>query len=406
MAPIMSPYEAFREELRDALNHLHDPDYHASPALAEAILGDRAVSVSSVQYAIIQAIQHLSPPPDTPESAPLQRSYDLLVHRFLERLTQEETAEQLHTTVRNIRREQRVATHMLARFLWEHRGHSAMGPADETPTPDRTPEPDASPSRQWRSQARRELAALRQSNPSVVADVGSVVRRAVDLERALAESYGVTLTVGQIADDITAAVHPTALRQVLIMAIGQLSRSSRPCEIHLDAWEETGTAAVQLRGITCASSPADAQVTAEMLELLGGSLTITVEDSSVNVVLRVPAVGKINVVVVDDNQDFVHFCRRCVRGTRFRILQPKDWTSAAIQEAAPDVILLDIMLSDVDGWELLQALQREPSTALIPVVVCSIVREEALAAAMGAIEYLPKPIQHQDLLATLERVTG
>ena len=130
------------------------------------------------------------------------------------------------------------------------------------------------------------------------------------------------------------------------------------------------------------------------------------EDSSVNVVLRVPAVGKINVVVVDDNQDFVHFCRRCVRGTRFRILQPKDWTSAAIQEAAPDVILLDIMLSDVDGWELLQALQREPSTALIPVVVCSIVREEALAAAMGAIEYLPKPIQHQDLLATLEHVTG
>ena len=122
-APIMSPYEAFREELRDALNHLHDPDYHASPALAEAILGDRAVSVSSVQYAIIQAIQHLSPPPDTPESAPLQRSYDLLVHRFLERLSAEETAEQLHTTVRNIRREQRVATHMLARFLWEHSGH-------------------------------------------------------------------------------------------------------------------------------------------------------------------------------------------------------------------------------------------------------------------------------------------
>ena len=111
-------------------------------------------------------------------------------------------------------------------------------------------------------------------------------------------------------------------------------------------------------------------------------------------------------VVVDDNPDFVHFCRRCVRGTRFRILQPEGWTAAAIQQATPHVILLDIMLPDADGWELLQTLQRDAATASIPVVVCSIVRAEDLASLMGAVEYLPKPVQHQDLLATLDRVTG
>jgi CheY-like chemotaxis protein len=144
-------------------------------------------------------------------------------------------------------------------------------------------------------------------------------------------------------------------------------------------------------------------MTLEMLQLLGGSLTTAVGECSIDVTLRVPAAGKTNVVIVDDNQDFVHFCRRCVRGTRFRLLQPAAWTVTAILDTAPDAILLDIMLPDVDGWELLQALQREPSTASIPVIICSIVREEALATALGAVRYLPKPMLHQDLLATLER---
>ena len=397
----LDPYEVFREQLRDALNHLHDPDYRAPPAIASTVARESAVSTSSVQYAIIQAIRLLAPPSDTPDSASIQRSYDLLVHRFIEGLTQDETADRLHSTVRSVRREQRVATHMLARLLWEHRGRSVSAPAGDNGL-----DPDEPRSRHWRSQAKRELASLRQSNPAAVADVGSVVCRAVALERTLAEGYGVALAVGEISDDLTATVHPTALRQVLIMEIGRLSRSSQPREIRLDAWLEGSSATLRLRGAGCCGPPVDDALTTEMLQLLGGSLTTVVSGEFVDTYLRVPAVGKVTVVVVDDNPDFVHFCRRCVRGTRFRILQPEGWTAAAIQQATPHVILLDIMLPDADGWELLQTLQRDAATASIPVVVCSIVRAEDLASLMGAVEYLPKPVQHQDLLATLDRVTG
>ncbi len=401
----MDLYEKFRDDLRDGLNHLHDPDYHADPTLAEIITGGSAARSSTVQYAIIQAIRNMKPPPDTLVSAPIHRCYDLLVHRFIEGLTQDETADRMASTVRNIRREQRVATHILARFLWEHRGLSNLDTALDSPTTGILPESNESQPRHWRSQARQELASLRQSNPAAVSDVGNIVRRAVELERTLVESYGVALVVGEISD-VIAAVHPTALLQVLIMAIGQLSRSSRPREIRIDAREETNFAVLRLRGIDHSASPMDDKLTSEMLELLGGSLAMDLHDNIVEVVLQVPAVGKVNVVVVDDNQDFIHFCRRCVQGTRFHILQPADWTAASIQASDPDVILLDIMLPDVDGWELLQDLQHEASTASIPVVVCSIVLEQALASAMGAIKYLPKPILHQDLITTLELVTN
>lgn len=403
----MDHYERFRDDLYCALSRLHDPDYQAPAALIDIVAGGSTAGTSSVQYAIIEAIRQLAPPADTPGSASIQSHYKLLVHRFIENLTQAETAEQLNTTERNIRRMQRVATHMLARFLWEHRAH----PVAEL-TKAMSPQPESSDLEQlssdtWRSQARQELDSLRQSDPATTADVDSIVRRVMALEQALAESYGVTMTLGEIARNLTAAVNPTALRQILIMTIGWLNRTNKPREIRIDAWEEDGLAVTRLRGVDCRNRVAgDDALTNEMLRLLGGSMTSTAEEGDVAVIIRVPAAGQVNVVVIDDNQDFVHFCRRCVRGTRFRVEDLEDWSVTAIREADPDVILLDIMLPGLDGWELLNELRRDPDTAGIPVVICSIVREEALASLMGAVEYLPKPVDHRDLLNILERVTS
>jgi CheY-like chemotaxis protein len=126
----------------------------------------------------------------------------------------------------------------------------------------------------------------------------------------------------------------------------------------------------------------------------------------VTLTLILPAAGTVTAVVIDDNADFVHFCQRCVRGTRYRIAEPKERSLDHIKAAAPDVVLLDIILPDRDGWDLLGALQRDPTTASIPVIICSIVHEEELASLMGAVEYLPKPIKCLDLLAMLDQVSG
>lgn len=398
-------YESFRDDLRDALNHLHDPDYTPTSRVTEVIGVVPEGGGVAVQQAILSAIEQLAPTEGTPDGALVCRRYKLLQYRFVQKLTQEQTAERLHLTVRSIRREQRVATHMLGRYLWEHR-LTALRPLRSGVAGEDVGRSSMVSSRSWQAQARRELTALRVENPTAVAEVSSVISRVIGLEQALVAQHGGEIVVRAVPDGLIAAVHPAALRQVLVMAIGQLCRASECGGIELAAAILEGLVVITLSAPGCRTILPEHDLLASLLRLLGGRLDVRTEGRTVVAILSVPAAGTIKLLVVDDNADFVHFCRRCVRGTRYLVAEPKARSLSAIKKAAPDVVLLDIMLPDIDGWELLGALQQDPETAEVPVIVCSIVHEAELASLMGAVEHLPKPVHHRDLLATLERVTA
>ena len=68
----------------------------------------------------------MEPGPDVPPNANAQRNFDSLHKRFVLGLTQDETAECLHMSVRHLHRVQAEATHVLARRLWQRR----LSPAD------------------------------------------------------------------------------------------------------------------------------------------------------------------------------------------------------------------------------------------------------------------------------------
>jgi CheY-like chemotaxis protein len=70
----------------------------------------------------------------------------------------------------------------------------------------------------------------------------------------------------------------------------------------------------------------------------------------------------------------------------------------------PDVIILDILLPDASGWEVLSALKAEPRTQHIPVVVVSVVDSAAQARELGAAAALLKPITRAQLHEALSTV--
>jgi CheY-like chemotaxis protein len=135
-----------------------------------------------------------------------------------------------------------------------------------------------------------------------------------------------------------------------------------------------------------------------------------VRDDEAEVVFSVglPSVSTIAVLVVDDNVDLVHFLRRYVAGTGYQIVHAPGGQSAwsAIEAYPPDIIVLDVMLPDVDGWALLTRLHEHPATRAIPVVVCSVIREEELAAALGAAVYVPKPVHRQEFINALDKANS
>ena len=76
---------------------------------------------------------------------------------------------------------------------------------------------------------------------------------------------------------------------------------------------------------------------------------------------------------------------------------------ALARRLQPDAITLDVMMSGMDGWAVLTALKADPLTAEIPVVMVTVVDEKNLGFALGASDYLIKPIEWDRLIAVLEK---
>jgi signal transduction histidine kinase/CheY-like chemotaxis protein len=76
---------------------------------------------------------------------------------------------------------------------------------------------------------------------------------------------------------------------------------------------------------------------------------------------------------------------------------------AAAKEHKPDLITLDVMMPSMDGWAVLSALKTDPSTADIPVVMLTMVEDRPMGFALGATEYLTKPVQKSRVLEAVSR---
>jgi CheY-like chemotaxis protein len=75
-----------------------------------------------------------------------------------------------------------------------------------------------------------------------------------------------------------------------------------------------------------------------------------------------------------------------------------------IHRSAPAAVVMDIQLPDIDGWELISMLKNDPATAGIPVLVVSVVDERTRGLALGAAEYLVKPVSREAVQDALIRL--
>jgi CheY-like chemotaxis protein len=77
-----------------------------------------------------------------------------------------------------------------------------------------------------------------------------------------------------------------------------------------------------------------------------------------------------------------------------------------VRRLSPVGVILDILLPGIDGWEVLARLKADPRTTAIPVIVVSMLDERGRGFALGAAEYLVKPVGKEQLLAALYRAAA
>ncbi|MBI5678265.1 MAG: diguanylate cyclase, partial [Planctomycetes bacterium] len=113
------------------------------------------------------------------------------------------------------------------------------------------------------------------------------------------------------------------------------------------------------------------------------------------------------VLVVEDDIPTVEILTIHLTQAGYRIAHAYDGEEAILKakELKPFVITLDIMLPKKDGWEVLQSLKANPDTRDIPVIIHSIIENKELAFALGATDYMVKPVDKSILLEKLTELS-
>jgi CheY-like chemotaxis protein len=169
-------------------------------------------------------------------------------------------------------------------------------------------------------------------------------------------------------------------------------------------------------------------LTRRFSEMMGGGVDVTsVAGSGSTFTLRIPARVDLarrspggglspqpsrqgdgsagTVLVIDDDADARRLLRNALAADGFRVEEATDGTSGLelARAVRPDAITLDVLMPGMDGWEVLRRIRADESLGDIPVIMLSVLHEQQLALALGATEYVTKPIDRTQLRSILRR---
>jgi DNA-binding response OmpR family regulator len=118
---------------------------------------------------------------------------------------------------------------------------------------------------------------------------------------------------------------------------------------------------------------------------------------------------KKKILVVDDEDDILHFLEMVLREKGYQVTTASGGHEALTraQIDKPDLVLLDIMMPQMDGWEVLKLLRVDEGTSHIPVAMLSArteAKDRVQGLQEGAIDYICKPFSLQELLGKIETI--
>ncbi len=112
-----------------------------------------------------------------------------------------------------------------------------------------------------------------------------------------------------------------------------------------------------------------------------------------------------SVLVIDDDPNIHDLLKRLLQRQGFKVngVQSGREGLKIAREIKPDVIILDVMMPEMDGWNVLSSLKHDSVLSEIPVVMLSMIEDKHMGFALGAADYLTKPIDREKLSSMLRK---
>ena len=410
---------SFELQVQEALGHLYDlPFLQRSPLLSYLDRQtSRGAGGKALHGALLDAIEQLKPPPEVSPEAIIWRIYRTLVLRYVRSLNAATAARELGLSTRQAQRIHGIAVATLATALGEGWGLGETEPGGGPPIAEASDRPAP----------KGEGATVSASSPDLddelaailAGDLGEFEPFRTTLQGAI-ETVGPVLRQREISidpridDELSHWIAPHGLtRQALVQILLGASTFARAGTLQIVAKRQASGAHLavsahfadptRLAHLDRAAIEERVAIARRLLDAVGGNLSIHPTEACIEVDFHLEISP--TVLFVEDNPQVVQLFRRYLVGTIYQFLHAPDSDSVldlAVREQ-PSIVSLDVMMPRRDGWELLQALKIDPRTKDIPVIVCSVLRDHELALALGAAEFLAKPVSQSALLGALNR---
>ena len=399
----------FEVALRHALNRLYDSvELRRNPLVDLMQLRGRPNPPEALRALLEAEIQLLSEEQGVPADSKNHRYYQVLFYRYIQRFTQSEVAAQLGIGTRHLRREQDAAIEYLADRLRHRYGLSdgnliGAGAISDAEVLSSYGDIDSEIEHLIDTTGQRscELEAALDECIALVEPLAA--QRRVQVQRHLDGVYAVA---------VARALLKQAILNLLVMAIRAL---------------DDGTVLVRASAagdhvlLTLTPQPAPHRampptawdqhtlsITQRMVCAFRGKVEAWAADGATELALILPAADRIRVLAVEDNQDTLDLWQRYLRDSPFHLIplrNPHD-VFTEIERHQPELIVLDIMMPEVDGWELLGRLRGHRLGKTLPIIVCSVLPQRDLALSLGANGFLPKPATREQFLGVLQHLSA
>lgn len=401
----------FAEQIESAYEHLYDLVYLRTHPLMELLAPDTSLSRKDrawrLHQILLEAIEELNPGSKAPTFSREWRRHRLMVLRYVDGLDPQSIADQIAVGRRHYYREQKAAIEAIAHILRDRYLESyaqATGPATQK---------QAGPGLTRLEMLRLEAARAAQANR--YPDAGDIIRGALDLlqDRLVQRRLVPHL---ELPDGLPRlSIERNLLRQMLLGMLAYLAERAEGAEVRLAAKVGLDTVRISARveppeavRATPAAEVHERLSAFEELAALGGACLRPLQnaESVTGFEVCLPSSIERTILVVDDNSDTLDLFQRYLRVHHYQAAlacSARDALELA-HRLQPQAIILDLMLPDRDGWELLQLLLGQPDTCNIPVIICTVLRQKELALSLGAAAFLEKPVSEEALMAALAAI--
>ena len=403
--------QTFNSLFRDLISRIYDRvaiENHPLSAHFSIAADPKIRRAEAIQNLILGEIEHLRPAgPEVLWQSPEWRPYLILSKRYVEAQDPSDIARSLFIGDRQFRRDHSRALQALSARIWE--GYfEVSGSQDQESGVPAEEEQDAE------AKAGEEQQDF-EFHPEHL-DLREVIEGVLSLtSRRIASEY-IQLNVELSEKPLAVFTDRVVLRQVFLSLINYVLHIRSGREINLRARSAEGPVfSLNFEADELWSSiQSDEQDTLEFVRKLSQRLPTRLEENypqpgsagQAEIRLVFISAKPKRVLMVDDQPATLKMFQRYLSGTSLDISGLSD-PGLAVENARklqPDLIMLDVMMPRIDGWEVLQALQLDPQTQKIPIIVCSAWGEPELARSLGAAEFLKKPVIQKDLLAALTRL--